>query len=154
MIKILFVCLSNICRSPTLQAVLQKKIDQNKLQSKLFTDSCGIGYWHIGSGADPRAIKAAHKKGYNINHTSKLFHTKFFQKFDYVLAVDNEIKNSLKELAKTPKERSKILLATIFTDELKETEIPDPYLKDEASFDKVVAISELISDSIISKFCV
>jgi len=154
MIKILFVCLSNICRSPTLQTVLQKKIDQKKLQSKIFADSCGIGYWHIGNSADSRAIKAAHKKGYNINHTSKLFHTKLFQKFNYILAVDNEIENSLKELAKTPKERSKIFLATIFTDELKGEEIPDPYLKDETAFDKVVVISEQISDSIISKFSV
>jgi len=152
MIKILFVCLSNICRSPILQAILQKKIDQKNLHSKLFVDSCGIGYWHIGSGADPRAVKAAHKRGYDIDHTSKLFHTKFFQKFDYILAVDNEIKSSLKELAKTPKERSKILLATDFTDELKGTEIPDPYLKDEVAFDKVIKISEQISDSIISKF--
>lgn len=152
MIKILFVCLSNICRSPTLQAVLQKKINQKKLQSNFFVDSCGIGYWHIGSKADPRAIKAAKKKGYDINHISKLFHTKAFQKFDYILVVDNEIKNSLKELAKTPKERAKIFLATVFTKELEGEEIPDPYLKNEDAFDEVVEISEKISDSIISKF--
>jgi len=135
-----------------LQAVLLKKIEEHSLKGKLFAESCGIGYWHLGEPPDPRAIKAAEKRGYEITHTSKLFHRKSFQKFAYILAVDKEIESALKEIAKSEKERSKIFLATHFNKELQGKEIIDPYLKDLDSFFSVIDMAEEISEGIISHF--
>lgn len=149
MIAILFVCLSNICRSPILEAVLQKKIELFGLEKNLSVSSCGVSSWHIGCKSDERAVLSASKRGYTVCHVAQSFNRFFFEKFTYILAADKKVLKKLQRRAKTPEEISKIFLATYFCDDLHDKEIPDPYRKNMDSFFQVIDMSEQIAQGII-----
>ena len=68
MMKVLFVCLGNICRSPTAHGVLEKQIKTHNLATQIQVDSCGTGSWHIGHAPDQRTLDAASKRGYDLSH--------------------------------------------------------------------------------------
>ncbi len=109
---------------------------------ELEVDSCGIGWVHLGERADPRSFEAAKKKGILIDHRSQQFHDAFFDAYDLIFAVDEEVVEQLK--GKNPQYASKIHLATAFSSRFKGKPIPDPYYMGPNGFDEVM---EMIIDS-------
>jgi protein-tyrosine phosphatase len=90
-ISVLFVCLGNICRSPTAHAVFQSMVDKQGLADQIFVDSCGTGDWHIGRAPDPRSQEHALARGYQMdNLRARLVEDSDFDKFDYILVMDKQ----------------------------------------------------------------
>ena len=141
MIKVLFVCLGNICRSPTAEAVLTQMIKNNHLSGEIHCDSSGTSAAHAGSEADPRSKQAASKKGYHITSIARKFLDSDFNRFDYIIAMDN---SNYKDILQSPKAiKGKVHKFTDFCRKhsLKEG-VPDPYLEDQHGFNSVVEIIE------------
>jgi protein-tyrosine phosphatase len=139
--RLLFICMGNICRSPALAAVFMDLAKKKKLEHHFFVDSAALTTFYIGQKADYRMCKAAQKKGIAIDHKSRLFEKSDFSKFDYILAVNHEVKDLLYGLASSPQERQKILLATAFAKKYKDEEIADPYFHGGEAFDHVMEMA-------------
>ena len=141
--RVLFVCLGNICRSPTAQAIFEKRIIEHGLEEFFEIDSCGTGSWHIGKMPDSRAIEAAAKRGYSLNHIrARKMQVKDFDDFDYFVAMDRE---NLKEIEKLCPEKfcGNVVLFSSFIKNSRLVDVPDPYYGGERGFDEVIDMIEL-----------
>ena len=144
MISVLFVCVANICRSPALMASLKHLAAERGLTDKLFVDSCGIAWSHLGEHPDRRTFEAAKKRGVLIDHRSQQFQEAFFDAYDYIFAATSDVAEQLKLRVHSPKHLAKIHLATAFSAKHKGQDIPDPYYLSLSGFDDVM---EIILDS-------
>lgn len=150
--KVLFVCIGNICRSPVQQYVFEEIAKKLGLEGEFVFDSCGISSWHIGEDADPRMRLSAEKKRYSFpKHRAKLFQRKYFQEFDYIFAVTEEVYETLSSKARGEYEKSKIHLATHFSERHKGKEIPDPYTMEQKDFDAVLEMIEELAEETLCK---
>ena len=140
--SVLFVCMANICRSPALEASLRHLAAQKK--RPLHVDSCGIGWIHLGEHPDSRIFETAKAKGILIDHRAQQFQDHFFEEFDYIFTVDQEISEQLKLRALHPEHKAKIRLVTAFSQKHKDQEIPDPYYMGQSGFNEVM---EMILES-------
>lgn len=142
MIKVLFVCLGNICRSPTAEGVFRHLAQKQKLEKFLEIDSAGTHAYHVDSPPDERAQAACARRGIDISHLrGRRATTDDIRQFDYVLAMDNENYENL--LAICPAEhRSKIRLFMEFAPHRTEKEVPDPYFGGASGFDRVLDMIE------------
>jgi protein-tyrosine phosphatase len=132
--KVLMVCLGNICRSPMAQGVLEKKIREQGLP--WFVDSAGTSGWHDGENPDYRAIATSKARGVDISRqiSRKLTHKDLIH-FDLILAMDSSNYQDILSICKTESERQKVQLLTNFSSPGKNMAIPDPYYK--GNFDEV-----------------
>ena len=89
-IRVLFVCTGNICRSPTAEGVLRAQLAAAGLADHVEVDSCGLGGWHVGELPDPRTVAAARRRGVELTHRARQLHARDLDRFDYVLAMDGE----------------------------------------------------------------
>lgn len=145
--KILMVCLGNICRSPLAEGILKSKV-KNK---NIMIDSAGTSSYHIGSKPDIRSIKIAEK--YNINISSqraRQFNMNDFNTFDIIYAMDNQNYQDLFALAKTEKQRNKIRLILEVLQNKKNNDVPDPYLGGDKGFELVYQMLEEACEKISS----
>ncbi len=127
--KILMVCLGNICRSPLAHGVMEHLAHQNGLNWEI--DSAGTGNWHIGAQPDRRSIAVARRHGIDISgQTCRQFEVADFERFDQILVMDYSNLNDVKALARNEEEHKKISLF------LKDKIVPDPY-HDDDQFDLV-----------------
>jgi protein-tyrosine phosphatase len=149
-IKIIFVCLGNICRSPIAEAVFKKIIEEKKLASEFFIDSAGTSGYHDGEMADPRTRRVAEQDGILITHLSRKFNMSDFLNFDYIIAMDKTNVTTLNQFARTEEERSKIKLFREFESGSKEHEVPDPYYGNTDSFIQVQKIVKIASNAFLS----
>ena len=140
-LKILFVCLGNICRSPTAEGVFRQIVEREGLAERVVIDSAGTGEWHIGAPPDPRACRAAAKRGYDITSLrGRQVSRSDFEAFDYVIAMDDENVRALKRLA--PREHvRKIRLFTEFASGGANS-VPDPYTGGVEGFELVLDLVE------------
>jgi protein-tyrosine phosphatase len=140
-IKILFVCMANICRSPTAEGVFRRLVEKEGLADRVLIDSAGTGEWHIGAAPDPRACKAAAKRGYDLTTLRARQVNRYdFADFDYVLAMDEENVRTLKRLA--PREHAhKIRFFTEFGSSGADS-VPDPYAGGAQGFERVLDLVE------------
>lgn len=143
--KILFVCLGNICRSPTAQGVLEKLLKEKGLQDRCYVDSAGCHDYHAGEPPDLRAIKTAARRGIDIsNQRARKIEIEDFQEFDYILVMDKENLKYLKKIA--PKNsKAAIKLFLDYAPELNTAEVPDPYYGGSQDFEKVLYLLEVAS---------
>ncbi len=141
MIRICFVCLGNICRSPTAEGVMQALVDRDKVGDRITLDSAGTGDWHVGEPPDARASAAAKQHGYRLTGQAQTFTKKHFDKYDYVIAMDQSNRDDLLELAPSSEAKAKVHLLRDF-DPLsgKGAEVPDPYFGGEDGFERVLDI--------------
>lgn len=140
--KVLFVCLGNICRSPTAHGVFEKLVADAGLQDSLQIDSAGTGDWHIGRAPDERTLQAASKRGYDLsNLRARQVTNADFQNFDYVLAMD---KSNLKDLRAMTggKTNCHVSLFLDFAESSWKREVPDPYYGGEDGFETVLELVE------------
>ena len=155
MIKVLFVCLGNICRSPTAHGVLEHKLAMAGLSEFVEVDSAGTAAWHIGKEPDLRSQKAARKRDYDLSHLrARQAISGDFLEFDYVLAMDNSNLENLKAIVPsgTIKTESQLFLQTFSTPNLKAkglTEVPDPYYGEKDGFEEVLDMVEEACDQLI-----
>lgn len=145
-IKILFVCLGNICRSPAAEAVLRTRAKE--LDLDLVIDSAGTGAWHEGDPPDGRMLKAAAGRGYDLSYirARKIGFPDFYE-FDYILAMDFSNQMDLLEMAPANR-KSDIRLFLDFAD-CEERETPDPYFGGIRGFEDVLDLIEQGMDSFL-----
>ena len=143
MLRICFVCMGNICRSPTAEAVMRRLVQERGLESSIAIESAGIGSWHVGNRADRRARTAAGRRGYAVESRAQQFTPSFFERFDYILAADRENRRHLEELAPGPEALRKVHLLRDFDPASpKGAEVPDPYYGGSDGFERVLDICE------------
>lgn len=147
-VKILMVCLGNICRSPLAEGILRSKLPENKF----FIDSAGTGNWHVDNSPDPRSIAVAKKNGIDISfQKGRLFTTTDFENFDYIYVMDKSNYDNVVALAPNQVSISKVkmILNEIFID--KNLDVPDPYFGSENGFDTVYKMLDEVCETISQK---
>jgi protein-tyrosine phosphatase len=138
--KILFVCMGNICRSPALEAALQKLLRDEGMR-EVEVASCGLRALFEGQQADERMRAAAKKWGIEISGRARLFKQEDFHTFDLILAVDRLVEAALQELAPDDVAKKKIVLATHFSARYLDEEMKDPYRTGASGFDKTIEMA-------------
>jgi len=126
-VNVLFVCMGNICRSPTAHGVFQALVDEHGLTNSILVDSAGTHSYHIGSPPDPRSQSTAHTRGVDLSGLrARRFESKDFNDFDYLLAMDS---NNLADMLaiKPDAARARAELMLTYSEGFTQREIPDPY---------------------------
>jgi len=150
MIKVLFVCLGNICRSPLAEAIFNHKIKQLKLTNHFLVDSCGTGNYHIGSQPDKRTIKVSTDNGVNIFHACRQLEKSDLYGFDYILAMDKSNYQDIVSLADSLELRHKVLKMREFDKLFHGFDVPDPYYGGDREFQEVYDILNRSLDGFIA----
>jgi len=150
MIKVLFVCLGNICRSPTADGVMRKLVADAGLENAISIDSAGTASWHIGRAPDPRTVAAASARGFDLaplraRQVSKLD----FAEFDYVLAMDNANLAELNRL-KPANYKGHLGLFLTFGEQQQFSEVPDPYHGGSEGFELVLDLVEDAANGLLN----
>lgn len=152
---VLFVCLGNICRSPTAEGVFRELLKQHLPGNSIFIDSAGTTGYHAGEQADSRAISAAKKRGYDLSKIkSRQVRESDFEKFDLVIAMDKQNHTNLVNLAiQTGNEQhvNKVKLFLAYSQQTNYQEVPDPYYGGSKGFDLVIDLVEDASRGLISQ---
>jgi protein-tyrosine phosphatase len=141
MVSVCFVCLGNICRSPTAEGVMRHLVREAGLERSIVVDSAGTGSWHVGDSPDRRASAAGRGRGIEISGAARQFQRSDFAKFDYVLAMDSSNYDDLRELAPNADAKKKIhLLRSFDPGSPRDASVPDPYYGGAEGFDEVVEL--------------
>ena len=148
MVKVLFVCMGNICRSPTAEGLFKHLIEEAGLTDSISTDSAGTHAYHIGSPPDQRAQSAASKRGIDLSTLrGRKVETEDFQQFDYVLAMDNSNFSNLQDVA--GKAVDNLFMFLNFSEKYSETQVPDPYYGGDQGFEHVLDLIEDASKGLL-----
>jgi len=152
-IKVLFVCLGNICRSPTAHGVFEKIVANAGLQETIIVDSAGTGDWHVGKAPDPRASEAAMSRNHDLSHLrARQVRPEDFLEFDYILAMDKQNLWDLRAMA-LPKFMGHLGLFLDYGQDGLESgleEVPDPYSGGREGFDEVLDLVEHTAQGLLS----
>ena len=147
-VKIVMVCLGNICRSPLAEGILASKLPKDKFT----VDSAGTGSWHIGQSPDDRSVAVAQKNGLDISYQSgRQFSRTDFDTFDYIYVMDNSNYDNVIALAKTKEEKEKVILIMNELYPSQNKDVPDPYFGMHNGFDIVYAMLDEACDVIAQK---
>jgi len=143
-ISVLFVCLGNICRSPAAEAIFKSLLEKRGLTDGFMVDSAGTGSWHIGKKADSRMRIAAERRDINILSRARQITIKDFDKFSYILAMDDSNFRNIQDLKnrKSSTDFASIKKIQDFRSVFNEQEVPDPYFGGDEGFDYVLDILE------------
>jgi len=141
-VKVLFVCMGNICRSPTAEAVFRHYVDQEGLSEIIYIDSAGTHDYHVGDAPDGRTQRVALQRGYDMSALrGRQVEAGDFARFDYVLAMDEANLSILKRLRPRDAE-SHLGLFLEFAEKHDEREVPDPYYGGAQGFEHVLDMVE------------
>ena len=144
--SILFVCLGNICRSPMAEEVFRQHVISLGKEDEWFIDSAGIGGWHTGDLPDSRMRRAASSHGYNLTMRARQVCPADFDRFDYIVAMDEENVRDLQRIASDKAKSGKILkMASFLSEHPGQRTIPDPYYGIDRDFHFVI---ELLEDAV------
>ncbi|MEM7087024.1 MAG: low molecular weight protein-tyrosine-phosphatase [Bacteroidota bacterium] len=147
-VKILMVCLGNICRSPLAEGILKSKIDNSLFQ----VDSAGTGGWHVGNPPDPRSVAVARAHGLDItDQRGKKFSAYDFEIYDHIFVMDNSNYNDVVRLAQSDSEKQKVqlILDEIFPGE--NVDVPDPYYGGDQGFENVFRMLDEACENIVRR---
>ncbi len=141
MIKVCFVCLGNICRSPLAEGVFKSLVRAEGLENTIFTSSAGVGGWHIGESPDPRMMKTAKKNGIVLDSRARQFQKDDFHRTDLILAMDQSNMQALLQLSPSGEASEKLRLFRSFEPANRgDLDVPDPYYGGDGGFDHVFDI--------------
>jgi protein-tyrosine phosphatase len=150
-VRVCFVCLGNICRSPTAEGVMRKLLVDAGLDGAVTVDSAGTGGWHVGEQPDPRTCSTAARRGIVLDHQAWQFTARDFARFDLVLAMDRENLRRLEAIAPDGAARAKMRLLRSFDPSAPPgAEVPDPYYGGQRGFDDVVDICERACEGVVA----
>ncbi len=148
--RILFVCLGNICRSPTAEGVFRALAERREMAAGLVIDSAGTGGWHVGEPADRRMQAACRQRGYTLTSRARQVADADFERFDLIFAMDRDNERDL--LARCPDaHRAKIRLFRELDPEPGSPDLPDPYYGGPEGFEEVVNIVERCSKRLLDE---
>ena len=142
--RVLFVCLGNICRSPTAEAVLAREVEERGLADRVEVDSAGTIGYHAGDRADPRMREAAAARGYELTSISRQVVPEDFERSDLVVAMDRSNLEDLREVSREagPGARAELRLFSEFLPDGAPVDVPDPYWGGPRGFDRVIDLIE------------
>lgn len=148
-VKVLMVCLGNICRSPTAEGIFRAQVQKARLQEYVLVDSAGTSDWHVGEPPDPRTVKAAAQRSYDLSEQrARQVQHQDFSEFDYVLAMDRQ---NLRELQRRCPEQYQGKLGLFLQHgNSAEKEVPDPYDGDANGFELVLDLVEDASAGLLN----
>ena len=148
-VSVLFVCLGNICRSPTAEGIFRRLLQHRGYDGRIHVDSAGTSNYHIDEPPDPRAIAKAQRSGIDISRLrGRQVSRSDFEQFDYILAMDSENLDDL--LRRCPKKyRDRVRLLMEFAPHTNVRAVPDPYFGGEAGFDHVYELIEAASEGLL-----
>ena len=147
-VNVLFVCMGNICRSPTAHGVFEALVEQNKLGDRISVDSAGTHAYHVGETPDERSQAVALTHGYDLStQQSRLIKKEDFEAFDYILAMD---KANLYSLSKVSPLQDRVYSLMDFAPERDESEVPDPYYGGDHGFENVLTMIEVASQGLLN----
>jgi protein-tyrosine phosphatase len=152
MVRVLFVCLGNICRSPTADGVFRRFVEDAGLSHAIECESAGTHAYHVGEGADPRSSRAAKRRGYDLSkHRGRRICASDFADFDYVLAMDRDNLRHLEAASASagPSKRAKVGLFLAFAPAAPLTEVPDPYARGDEGFEQVLDLIESACEGLL-----
>ncbi len=148
-ISVLFVCMGNICRSPTAEGVFRKVVSDAELDEDILVDSAGTHAYHVNEPPDRRAQAAAERRGFPLDDIrARRVSSEDFERFDYILAMDEDNLRILKEDA-PERQRCKIRLFLEFAGARREMEVPDPYYGGADGFEQVLDLVEEASQGLL-----
>ncbi len=148
-VKVLFVCMGNICRSPTAQGVFEQIVAQAGLSAHIEIDSAGTHAYHIGESPDGRSQAAALKRGVDLSQQrARRVKENDFADFDVVLAMDSSNEEDLLQQCST-QERAKVRRFLSFAPQLQERDVPDPYYGGEQGFERVLDLIEAAAQGLL-----
>lgn len=148
--KILFVCLGNICRSPIADGILRAKAKREKLN--ITVDSAGTSSWHHGENPDPRAIACARKFGVDISQlVARPFSKKDFNEFDKIYVMDSSNYQDVLRLAENSDDEAKVEMVLNLIEPGKNKSVPDPYYGGDEGFDEVFKMLDKACEEIIGR---
>jgi len=153
-VRLLFVCLGNICRSPTAEGVMRALVHEAGLQESIELDSAGTGAWHVGSPPDARAAAAARARGIALEGSARQVRRDDFDDFDLVLAMDRSNLRELRQLADGEQGRAKVRLLREFDPASagdRDAEVPDPYYGAAGGFDEVLDLVQAACAGLLAR---
>ena len=143
MIRICFVCLGNICRSPTAEGAMRKLVAEAGLGDRVEVDSAGTDAYHVGEPPDERSAATALGQGVRLTSVARQFSASDFERFDYVIAMDRENQESLRSRAPTPEAAASVTLLRGYDSEASgDLDVPDPYYGGSRGFERVFEICQ------------
>lgn len=151
MVRVLFVCMGNICRSPAAEGVFTNLIKKENLGHLISVDSAGTTAYHSGEEADPRMKAFAKRRGYDLTSLARQITTQDFKDFDYILTMDNRNLRGVLALNPTEPEKRKVFAFTQFCTHHSLTEVPDPYYSGDEGFELVLDIVEDACQGLLAK---
>ena len=149
MVKVLFVCMGNICRSPTAEGVFRHKVSEAGLEDQVHIDSAGTIAYHEGHPPDPRAQKAALKRGIDLSsQRARRVSGEDFEEFDLVIAMDSDNHYEL-EMICPPGYEDRLHMFLKFAQNTRETEVPEPYYGGSGGFETVLDMIEDAAEGLL-----
>ncbi|MFT6286213.1 MAG: protein-tyrosine phosphatase [Alcanivorax sp.] len=143
-VRVLFVCLGNICRSPTAHGIFEAMVNRAGFQARIKVDSCGTGGWHVGMSPDARATAEAAQRGYDIAHLrARQLRSSDFLEFDYIIAMDRANLNDLRH-EQPENSKARLVLFLDYGSANDYDEVPDPYY---GGIDGFAQVLDLVEDA-------
>ncbi|PZD73613.1 Low molecular weight protein-tyrosine-phosphatase YfkJ [Acaryochloris thomasi RCC1774] len=142
--KLLFVCLGNICRSPSAEGIMNHLIAEAGLSQEIICDSAGTSGFHIGEPADRRMSAAAQQQGFTLTSRSRKFEVSDFEEFDLILAMDQDNYDAMLALDRTGRYHHKLKMICEFCQNHSDHDVPDPYYGGPSGFTYVI---DLLADA-------
>jgi protein-tyrosine phosphatase len=141
--RILFVCMGNICRSPTAEGVMRRLLDEEGLADRVHVESAGTGGWHVGEPPDERATLAARRRGIALAGAAQQVRSADFRSFDLLIAMDRENLRELLAIAPDEEAAEKVRLLREFDPAASgDLDVPDPYYGGDRGFETVLDLVE------------
>jgi protein-tyrosine phosphatase len=151
-VRLLFVCLGNICRSPTAEGVMRALVREAGLQERIALDSAGTGGWHVGESPDARATEAAGRRGIVLEGAARKVRPRDFEEFDLILAMDASNLRDLQRLAPDDEAREKVRLLREWDPTADgDLDVPDPYYGEPGGFDRVLDLVQAACTALLEQ---
>lgn len=148
--KILFICLGNICRSPLAEGLFKHHVSNLGFENQYTIDSCGTGGWHAGELPDIRMRNTAASNGINLTHKARQLKHSDFDNFDFLLVMDHQNYEDVVSLRSDM--AHKVHLVSAFNNEFKNQIVPDPYFGTQEGFDEVFDMLDKITYDLVHHF--
>ncbi len=153
--RLLFVCLGNICRSPTAEGVMRALVHEAGLDGRIELDSAGTGGWHVGESPDARATEAAGRRGIALDGAARKVRPRDFEEFDLILAMDHSNLRDLQRMAPDEQARQKVRLLREWgragSQSDGDLDVPDPYYGGPGGFDEVLDLVQASCASLLQQ---